>query len=108
MSGERKGRISFEQLGRHAWYGEESYLTVEVSFWQYHIERGALTIVEGSHTEDEAREIISKDHYKRKDEKSEKCSECPRCFQFNCRAGDLVKLAKTILETYDPNYALKE
>jgi hypothetical protein len=108
MTDARKAHLGFELTDRKAWKGEEAWATVDVSFWSYHGERAQLTIVEGNHTEQENRDIVSEAYRKRKGEESGNCSNCPQLISFNCRASALVDLARTILRTYDPNCKLKE
>ena len=105
---ERSEHVGFELLGRAGWYNDETWATVDVAFWRYHGERGALTVVEGNHTKDENGEIVRRGDYQRENEKSGNCSHCTRYVSFTCRAEALVDLAKTILKTYDPNYVFKE
>jgi hypothetical protein len=105
---ERRRHVGFEVLGREAWNDGENWATVDVMFWSYHGERGALTIVEGNHTEDENDDIVHREENKRKNEKSGNCTNCTRYVSFAFRAEALVDLAKTILKTYDPNYVFKE
>jgi len=96
---ERKGRICIEQTNRLGHFHQTDYVTVDVSFWQYIVPRGALTVIEGIHNDEDTEKIIRIEGMRR--ESSSACSNCPRYFVFTCRTEDLVKLARTIIETYE-------
>jgi len=96
---ERRGRIYIEQTDRLGHFHQTDYVTFDVSFWQYIMPRGALTVIEGMHNDKETEEIMRTEDNRR--ESSSTCANCPRYLVFTCRAEDLLRLARTIIETYE-------
>lgn len=96
----RKGSITIEQTNPHGYFYQTDYVTVNIRFWQHIMPRGALKIIEGFHTSEEIDEIVSKAERMR-EKSSSTCSDCPKYVSFTCRAEDLLKLARTIIETYE-------
>ncbi len=78
------------------------YVTVKMKRWHYYIDRGKLTLVEGTYTREELEKVLDK--CDRADgsalAESSSASDCPRHFTLVCRPLDLVKLAREILNLY--------